>query len=57
MEVNGTNYEIEDLNVIRLVKVNGNVVADYTPSTAILNQHALDDFPLPQEVITKLTKG
>lgn len=56
MEVNGTKYDIEDLTVIRLVRVNGKVIADFTPSTRIINQHYLDDYPLPEEVIQKLIK-
>lgn len=56
MEVNGVKYEIQDMQVIRLVLVDGKVIADFTPSTGIINQHYLDDYPLPQEVIDKLVE-
>lgn len=56
MKVNNIDYDIEDLKVIRLVRVNGDVIADFTPSTGIINQHNLTDYPLPDQVIEKLTE-
>lgn len=55
VEVNGIIYDIEDLKVIKLVLVRGQVIADFTPSTGILNQHYLDEYTLPEQVLAKLT--
>ena len=57
MEVDGINYEIRDMKVIKLVLVDDEVIADYTPSTGIVNQHQLDSYPLPKAVIDKLIEG